>query len=229
MLILGISGSPRHAATEFCVQYALEWLQAHAGQRPVETHYFSVAGKDVRFCTHCDFCLREKRGCTFHDDVAALYPLMERADAWVVGTPVYQSNYSAQLKAVLDRCRALVARAPRIFEGKVGAAIAVGGDRNGGQELAIQALHAFFVSNFFTVVGGGAFGANLGASVWARDEGAAGAEADAEGLRAIRKVARHVLQVLEARDARGIKTARDAKDAHDAMDARETHDPPETT
>ena len=87
-------------------------------------------------------------GCFHDDDLKDLYPLMEQANGWIIGTPVYQGSINAQTKAILDRCRASVAKYPKIFRNKVGASIAVGGDRAGGQELAIQAIHAFFISNF---------------------------------------------------------------------------------
>ncbi len=190
--VLGISASPRHEATEFIVQYALSWLEANAPV-PVETHYFSVSGKKIQFCTHCDYCMREKKGCVFKDNLLNLYPLMESADGWILGTPVYQSNLSGQLKTILDRTRALLARNPRVFENKLGVGIAVAGDRAGGQEVALQGIHAFFISNFFIPVGGGAFGANLGASIWAHDGGAKGAEQDKEGQRVLRKVLKRFL------------------------------------
>jgi len=44
-------------------------------------------------------------------------------------------------------------------------------------------------------VGGGAFGANLGAAVWSRDKGAAGVQADEEGLAAIRRVVDMLVRV----------------------------------
>ena len=65
--------------------------------------------------------------------------------------------------------------------------VAVGGDRNGGQEPTLQALNDFFVLSKMLPVGGGSFGANLGAAVWSRDKGIEGAKADDEGLKALRR------------------------------------------
>lgn len=73
----------------------------------------------------------KKEGCIQKDDVQEIYPKLEWANTWVLGSPVYQGQISGQLKAILDRCRAVVAKNPKVFENKVGAAIAVGGDRNG--------------------------------------------------------------------------------------------------
>jgi multimeric flavodoxin WrbA len=120
--------------------------------------------------------------------MAELYPKLLAADAWILGSPVYQGQISGQLKAALDRCRALVAKDQHAFRDKVGAGLCVGGDRSGGQEPALLALIGFFIINEMVPVGGGSFGANLGAAVWSRDKGAEGVKADDEGLAASHRV-----------------------------------------
>lgn len=70
--------------------------------------------------------------------------------------------------------RAFAASNPHALTGNVGAAVADGGDRIGGQELAIRAITDLYVINEMIHVGGGAFGANLGATFWSKDKGAAG-------------------------------------------------------
>ena len=190
--VVGVSGSPRHKATERAVQEAL----LHARERHgAETDYFSAAGKDLGFCVHCDACVRKKQGCAFHDDMQELYALLTRADAVILGTPMYQGNVSAQLKAMMDRCRALVVSEPGALRHTTGAGIAVGGDRNGGQDSALTLIHDFFIINQMIPVGGGAYGANLGAALWSRDEGATGVAADEVGLAAVRRVVDRLVTV----------------------------------
>jgi multimeric flavodoxin WrbA len=193
--LLGISGSPRDGATARTVREALAFAQSLGD---VETEFISLRGKEIKFCIHCDYCVRKQEGCVFKDDVAGMYPSMEAADAWVLGTPVYQGTLSGQLKAVLDRCRAVVARDIDAFQHKVGAAIAVGGDRIGGQEPAIMAIHAFYLANKMIPVSGGPFGANLGATVWSRDRGAGGAEADEVGMQTVRQTMRRLVELARA-------------------------------
>jgi multimeric flavodoxin WrbA len=193
--LLGISGSPREGATAYAVREALAYAESRG---EVETEYISLRGKKIEFCIHCDYCVRTKEGCVFKDDVAEMYPSMEAADAWVLGTPVYQGTLTGQLKAVLDRCRAVAARDIDVFKDKVGAAIAVGGDRIGGQEPAIMAIHAFYLANRMIPVSGGPFGANLGGSVWSRDSGAEGAEADEVGMRSVRQTVNRLMELAQA-------------------------------
>jgi multimeric flavodoxin WrbA len=193
--LLGISGSPRHGATAFVVREALAFAESLGD---IDTEFISVRGKEIKFCIHCDYCVRKKEGCVFKDDVAEMYPSMEAADAWVLGTPVYQGTLSGQLKAVLDRCRAVVARDINAFKDKVGAAIAVGGDRVGGQEPAIMAIHSFYLANKMIPVSGGPFGSNLGGTIWSHDEGADGAAADEVGMASLRRTVKRLVEVSRA-------------------------------
>jgi multimeric flavodoxin WrbA len=124
------------------------------------------------------------------------YDGLEWADGIIIGTPVYQGNLSAQTKTMLDRCRAVVAKDPDILRDKVGAALTVGGDRVGGQEIALQSIHHFYIISEMIPVGGGSFGANLGGTFWSQDRMAEGAAEDEEGLRSMRKTANRMVKTL---------------------------------
>lgn len=180
-MILGICGSPRKQATEYVLGEALSML----GRMGFETEFFTVRGKDIGFCQHCDYCLRNKE-CKLKDDMYMLYPLLRKAGGLVIATPVYNGGVSAQTKTVMDRCRALFAADKNVLRYKVGMAIAVGGDRVGGQELAIQQIIAFYVLNGVIPVSGGPFGANLGATFWSKDT-LKGVKQDEEGFKTLKK------------------------------------------
>ena len=186
-----ISGSPRRAATDWIIQEALRYSEERWN---AETRYFSVRGKKLNFCLHCDHCIKE--GSCVHDDgMSEVYSGFEWADAVLIGTPVYQGTLSGQTKVVLDRMRAFAASNPHGLREKVGAAVADGGDRIGGQELAIRAILDFFMINEMIPVGGGAFGANLGAALWSKDKGAAGVKEDIEGLKSLYKTVDRLMEV----------------------------------
>jgi len=184
-LFLGICGSPRNQGTEYAIRYALNYAAEKFG---FDTEFWSVRNKKINFCLHCDYCIREKKGCVNKDDMEDLYFKLEEAKFLLFGTPVFQGNLSGQLKTVMDRCRAMVAKNPNVLKDKIGAALAVGGDRSGGQEIAIRSILDFYQQNHILPVSGGAFGANIGASLWSKDLGKEGIEKDEEGLRTIRKV-----------------------------------------
>jgi multimeric flavodoxin WrbA len=191
MLVLGICGSPRRGATEGALLRALRRLE----EKGFPTLLFTVRGKNVGYCRHCDFCLKHGR-CALQDDMQELYGHLQEARGLILATPVYNGGCSAQLKAVMDRTRALLASRPDALRGKVGMGIAVGGDRMGGQELALLQIHTFYLLNGVIPVSGGAFGANLGATFWSRDR-PDGEGADEEGLRTLDRTVERFAEALE--------------------------------
>ncbi|MEM3551642.1 MAG: flavodoxin family protein [Candidatus Bathyarchaeia archaeon] len=190
-MIVGVCGSPRKRATEYVTMEALQMLE----DMDFRTEFFTVRGKKIGFCTHCDYCLQHKE-CRIKDDMAILYDLFKAAEGIIIATPIYNGGVSAQIKAVMDRCRALTAADPNIFRYKVGMAIAVGGDRIGGQELAIQQILTFYILNGIIPVSGGAFGANLGATFWSKDT-LEGVRNDDEGFKSLRKSVRKFAEALK--------------------------------
>ena len=182
--LFGISGSPRKASTDHIVRESLGYA---AEKYDAQIEYFSAMGKNINFCIHCDYCIKNKNGCIHKDDMQFVYEKLKWADAIIIGTPVYQGTLSAQTKAIMDRCRAIAAQDIHFIQNKPGAALAVGGDRIGGQEPSIQAILNFYVINEALPVGGGSFGANLGGAFWSKDKGAEGAREDDEGLKSMRK------------------------------------------
>ena len=190
-MILGISGSPRKMATEHILGEALKMLE----EKGFQTELFTVRGKSLSPCKHCDYCLKNKE-CVVKDDMYQLYPLIREAEGFVFATPVYNGGMSAQTKIVIDRTRATLAAEPKALRRKPGMAIAVGGDRMGGQELAVQQIHTFYILNGMIPVSGGFFGANLGATFWSHDT-LEEAKKDEEGFRSLRKTIRRFAETLE--------------------------------
>ncbi len=181
MIIVGICGSPRQQATEHVLKDALMLLEGQG----FETRFFTVRGKHINFCTHCDYCL-EHKACVFKDDMQEVYALLKEADGIIFATPVYNGGVSAQTKAIMDRCRAAVVGDRNFFKYKVGMGIALGGDRVGGQEAALQQIHTFYILNGMVPISGRFFGANLGATFWTKDT-LEGAKQDEEGFRSLKK------------------------------------------
>ncbi|MBO6105061.1 MAG: flavodoxin family protein, partial [Methanobrevibacter sp.] len=83
-----------------------------------------------------------------------------------------------------------------IFKNKVGLSIVVGGDRSGGQELAIQQINTFYLLNKIIPLSGGSFGANLGACLWSQDDGAEGVKEDEYGLKTLDMTISHFKEFL---------------------------------
>ena len=191
LMIVGICGSPREQATDYVLKEALRMLN----EKGFETRFWTIRGKRVGFCTHCDFCLKNKE-CAFKDDMQEVYALLKDAKGIIFATPVYNGGVSAQTKTIMDRCRAAVASDKNFFRGKIGMGIALGGDRAGGQESALQQILTFYVLNGAIPVSGGFFGANLGAAFWTKDS-LEGVKLDEEGFRSLRKTVKRFADYLE--------------------------------
>ena len=170
-------------------------------EKGFETRFWTVKGKQVGFCTHCDYCLKHKQ-CAFKDDMQELHELLKDADGIIFATPVYNGGVSAQTKAIMDRCRAAVAANVHFFRSKVGMGIAAGGDRMGGQEAALMQIHTFYILNGAIPVSGGFFGANLGATFWTKDT-LEGAKQDEEGFRSLKKTVKRFAEVLKEQESKG--------------------------
>lgn len=182
MKILGICGSPREGATEFLLKKALDELEM---EDSFETTFITVKDKKISPCKHCNYCVESKGECSIHDDMDEIKKALRQADGIILASPIHFGSISAQLKAVIDRCQAMIMEDLDIFKNKVGISIVVGGDRAGGQELAIQQINTFYLLNKIIPLSGGSFGANLGACLWSQDGGADGVKNDEYGLKTL--------------------------------------------
>ncbi len=84
------------------------------------------------------------------------------ADAVVVGSPVYWSNMSGEVKTFFDNWQFKFGVFPEFkMKNKVGAAFATGGQISSGKEVTMLTMLAAMLGNQMIVVsGGGAFGAS---------------------------------------------------------------------
>jgi multimeric flavodoxin WrbA len=107
MFVLGLQGSPRKKGnTRFLLSEFLEEAQRLGAQ----TEMIEVCQKKIEPCM--EYILCEKKGiCPIDDDMKhEIYPLLRKADAIVVATPIFFYNTTAQLKALIDRSQTLWAR-----------------------------------------------------------------------------------------------------------------------
>jgi len=156
--LLGISGSPRHGNTEILVKEA---LKAAEELPDVETEFVSLA--DVRIDGGCKatygcwkyFQRKKEAKCVdYADDVNKVFEKIRKADGLIVGTPVYWGSVPAQFKALIDRSMSLEI-ADFALRNKVGGAIAVAVEREGGHESAISTIHFWFFTHDMIVCGVG--------------------------------------------------------------------------
>jgi multimeric flavodoxin WrbA len=112
---------------------------------------FTVQGKKIENCRHCNWCMGkqvEGNFCAVKDDMEELYPKVVEADALMVASPVYLARMSGHMTSVLDRLRCI--HYGKHYAGgmkhKVGAAIAVSWFRNSGIETTLTSIHWAFLT-----------------------------------------------------------------------------------
>jgi len=148
MMILGISGSPTKGGN---TEYILDEALRVASERGFKTELLLCSSLEVKYCDDCGDCARGKP-CPIKDDMDKFYEQMNEADGIIISSPVYFGTVTAQIKAVFDRT-ILLRRQGFKLKDKVGCALTVGGSRNGGQEKAIDAIHAWMHIQGMIVVG----------------------------------------------------------------------------
>ena len=170
--LLFICGSARRASTAYVIKEAA----AAAREIPdVEVDEVYLAGKKINPCIHCNKCVREgsDRCSVYTDDMTPLYDKVWEADGLLIMCPVYDMNITPQLAAFFSRFRSawmLSAKDPYFFMKKIGAAMAVGGTRNGGQEGVIHNIHNWYSTHGILVCTGGG-SVYAGASFWNPGDG----------------------------------------------------------
>ena len=99
MQIVGYIGSPRNDGnTALAVNKILE----SAGESGAETRAFYSGKLCIDPCKGC-LCCVESGKCVINDDMQELYAALKKADALVLGSPVYMGQMSAQAKIFTDR------------------------------------------------------------------------------------------------------------------------------
>lgn len=96
---------------------------------------------------------------------------------------------TSQAKALLDRT-VLFRRNGFLFKNKLGGVITVGGSRNGGQELTIQAVHAAMMIHDMIIVGNGQ---HFGGAAWSNHP--AGYEGDETGIETAKLTGKRIAEV----------------------------------
>lgn len=101
MKILTLLGSPRKKGNTAAVLSAFEERvpQGHTVQR------INVCDYQIHGCLGCDSCQRklDRPGCAQKDNAASILDRVMAADVVVYASPLYMWDFTAQMKALLDR------------------------------------------------------------------------------------------------------------------------------
>ncbi|MCX6694900.1 MAG: flavodoxin family protein [Candidatus Altiarchaeota archaeon] len=193
MRVVGVSGSHRRDAnTRIMVERVLEACKK-AG---LETELITLADRKIGYCTNCDYC-KTNYGCSIKDDVWSILTAMEKADAIVIGSPTYFGGISGRLRSLFDRTLPLRRNGMKL-SAKIGAALATGGSRNGGQEYVISDIHRWMLIQEMTVVGDKTT-AHFGGICNSRNPG--DVLNDEIGLKTVDNTAQRIIETLKQKKA----------------------------
>jgi len=194
MKILGIAASPqKKQSSHFLLQQCLEEISVTSEKHgsAMETELIDLGGKNIHGCISCGKC---KKGvlCSQDDDFQDIIPKLQdpKVKGIIIATPVYMGSMTSQAKAFLDRS-VIFRRNGFLFRDKVGGVITVGGSRNGGQELTIQAVHAAMLIHDMILVGDGL---HFGGTGWSNHPG--GYKNDEIGIETARFTGKRIAELL---------------------------------
>ncbi|NCO60886.1 MAG: flavodoxin family protein [Deltaproteobacteria bacterium CG_4_8_14_3_um_filter_51_11] len=139
--VVVILGSPRkNGNSAMLAQQVVKGAVSEGAE--VET--FFLDEMDISPCRSCYACQAEgSTGCAVDDDMQRIYPRLVECDAWVIASPVYWFNMSAQTKIFMDRCFALTAYSKDAFKGKRVAIAMTYGDKDPFASGCVNALRSF--------------------------------------------------------------------------------------
>jgi len=150
MKVIAINGSARKDGnTAILIRAALAELDRNG----IKTELIQLAGQRIRGCTACYKCKENTNGkCVIEDDIVnECIEKMSKASGFILGSPTYFANVSAEMKAVIDRS-GLVARANNyMFKRKVGAAVVA--VRRAGSVNAFDAINHMYLINQVVIAG----------------------------------------------------------------------------
>jgi len=117
-------------------------VEAGAREAGAEVESRMLHHMDIRPCDACDVC-QETGVCIVKDDMQKIYPLLEKADAIVIASPIYWFTISAQAKLCIDRWYALETPKGSSLQGKQFGILLTYGDTDLYTSGGINAIHTF--------------------------------------------------------------------------------------
>lgn len=184
--IVGVSCSPRKGkTTAAALNICLE--AAKAVDPSVTTELIELAGRNIGVFDPAN--PKATQG-GFADLIGVLSD--PNVGGIIVGTPVYFGNMTSLCKAFLDHCMAF-RQQKFALGGKVAGIVAVGAARNGGQELAIQSVHAALLCQEMIIIGDGRPTAHFGATLV--NDGNDSISSDEFGISTAKNLGRRIAEV----------------------------------
>jgi multimeric flavodoxin WrbA len=187
MKVVAFNGSPRkNGNTSILIRNVLDVLE----DQGIETETVQVGGKPIRGCIACYKCFENKdRHCAVDKDM--LNDCVDRmlaADGIILGSPVYFSCMSPEIKALIDRAGMVSIANEAMLRRKAGAAVVA--VRRAGAVSTFDAINHFFTIGQMIIPGSKYWNMGFG-----REKGEV--KNDAEGLEIMKTLGENMAWLLK--------------------------------
>jgi multimeric flavodoxin WrbA len=150
MMVVAFNGSPRKDGnTTILINHVFRELE----KEEVETELVQLSGKEIHGCIACYKCFENKdRRCAVKTDMAnECIEKMIEANGIILGSPVYFSDATAEMKALIDRAGFVSMANGGMYKNKVGAIVVA--VRRSGATHTLDTMSHFFLAGQMIIIG----------------------------------------------------------------------------
>ena len=187
MKVIAFNGSARKDGnTAILINTVLEELENEG----IETELVQLYGKKIKGCAACYKCRKNKnQNCAVTEDMANDYiRKMLKADGIILGSPVYFTDVTAEMKALIDRAGFVARGNDHMFKRKAGAAVVA--VRRAGSLHTFDTINHFFTINQMIIPGSDYWNVGIGGKI-------GDVESDKEGLQTMRILGQNMAWLLK--------------------------------
>jgi multimeric flavodoxin WrbA len=191
MKVVAFNGSPRkNGNTSILIETVFNELK----NKGIETELIHVGKKQIQGWLACMKCAENQNGhCIIKNDIVndCIDKIMN-ADGVILGSPVYCSGLTGQIKSFIDRVSLTATVNNSLFKRKIGASVVA--VRRAGGVFTFNSLNNFFTIMQMMVVGSSYW--NLG---YGMEEGEV--NQDEEGIQTMRNLGKNMAWLLKSIEA----------------------------
>jgi multimeric flavodoxin WrbA len=184
MKVVAFNGSPRKDGnTTILIRHVFRELEKEG----IKTELVQLSGKEIHGCIACYRCFENKdQRCAVKKDMAnECIEKMIKADGMILGSPVYFTDVTAEMKALIDRAGFVSRANGGMYQNKVSAAVVA--LRRSGAMHTLDTLNHFFLAGEMIIIGRG-----IGVG---KDKG--DVEKDEEGIQAVKSLGQRMAWLLK--------------------------------
>ncbi len=187
MKVVAFNGSARKDGnTAILIRKVFSELESEG----INTEMVQLAGKTIRGCTTCRKCYENKdQRCAVDNDIVnECIEKMLEADGIILGSPVYFSDVTTEMKALIDRTGYVARANSDMLRRKVGAGIVAA--RRAGCIHTLDSINHFFLIGQMIVPGSSYWNVGIG-----RAKG--DVEQDEEGMETMQILGKNMAWLLK--------------------------------